>query len=63
MNINKIAWKINKIQIFSENLKKDHLINISESKYTIKSGVIYSDILSGLENVTSHIIEVKNSID
>ena len=43
------------------NLKKEHLINISKGKYSIKSGVIYSDILSGLENVTSHIIEVKNS--
>ena len=30
------------------NLKKDHLINISKGKYSIKSGVIYSDILSGL---------------
>ena len=38
-------------------------MNISQSKYSIKSGVIYSDILSGLENVTSHIIDVKNSID
>ena len=38
-------------------------MNISNSQYSIKSGVIYSDILSGMENVTSHIIEVKNSID
>ena len=43
--------------------KKEHLINISKGKYSIKSGVIYSDILSGLENVTSHIIEVKNSVN
>ena len=43
--------------------KKEHLINISKSKYSIKSGVIYSDILSGLENVTNHIIEVKNSVN
>ena len=27
-------------------------MNISQSKYSIKSGVIYSDILSGLEHVT-----------
>ena len=43
--------------------KQEHLINISKGKYSIKSGVIYSDILSGLENVTSHIIEVKNSVN
>ena len=58
-----IKTEKNNFKKFHYNLKKDHLINISKSKYSIKSGVIYSDILSGLDEVTSHIVEVKNSID
>lgn len=59
----KIKTEKNNLKKFHYDLKKDHLMNISQSKYSIKSGVIYSDILSGLEHVTSHIIDVKNSID
>lgn len=67
-NTNERSSKIIKIEKnnfkkFHNGLKKNHLMNISKSQYSIKSGVIYSDILSGMENVTSHIIEVKNSID
>ena len=58
-----IKTEKNNLKKFHYDLKKDHLMNISQSKYSIKSGVIYSDILSGLEHVTSHIIDVKNSID
>ena len=58
-----IKTEKNNLKKFHYDLKKDHLMNISQSKYSIKSGVIYSDILSGLENVTGHIIDVKNSID
>lgn len=58
-----IKTEKNNLKKFHYDLKKDHLINISKSKYSIKSGVIYSDILSGLDEVTNHIIEVKNSID
>ena len=58
-----IKTEKNNFKKFHYNLKKDHLINISKSKYSIKSGIIYSDILSGLDEVTSHIVEVKNSID
>ena len=58
-----IKTEKNNFKKFHNGLKKNHLMNISNSQYSIKSGVIYSDILSGMENVTSHIIEVKNSID
>ena len=58
-----IKTEKNNLKKFHYDLKKDHLMNISQSKYSIKSGVIYSDMLSGLENVTGHIIDVKNSID
>ena len=54
-----IKTEKNNFKKFHNGLKKNHLMNISNSQYSIKSGVIYSDILSGMENVTSHIIEVK----
>ena len=44
-------------------LKKEHLINISNNNYSIKSGVIYSDVLSGLENITNNIMDVRDSIN
>ena len=49
----------NNFKKFHYSLKKDHLINISKSKYSIKSGVVYSDILSGLDEVTSHMLSKK----
>ena len=53
MDINKLHYE----------LKKEHLINISNNKYSIKSGVIYSDVLSGLENITNNIMDVRDSVN
>ena len=58
--IKKEKIEINKLHY---ELKKEHLINISNNKYSIKSGVIYSDVLSGLENISNNIMEVRNSIN
>ena len=58
--IKKEKMEINKLHY---DLKKEHLINISNNKYSIKSGVIYSDVLSGLENITNNIIDVRDSIN
>jgi phosphate:Na+ symporter len=58
--IKKEKMEINKLHY---ELKKEHLINISNNKYSIKSGVIYSDVLSGLENITNNIIDVRDSIN
>ena len=49
VNINKIAWKINKIQIFSENLKKDHLINFENNNKMLFSVVKNYDLFKLLE--------------
>ena len=49
VNINKIAWKINKIQIFSENLKKDHLINFENNNKMLFSIVKNYDLFKLLE--------------
>ena len=58
--IKKEKMEINKLH---HELKKEHLINISNNKYSIKSGVIYSDVLSGLENITNNIMDVRDSIN
>ena len=58
--IKKEKMKINKLHY---ELKKEHLINISNNKYSIKSGVIYSDVLSGLENITNNIMDVRDSVN
>ena len=58
--IKKEKMEINKLHY---ELKKEHLINISNNKYSIKSGVIYSDVLSGLENITNNIMDVRDSIN
>ena len=58
--IKKEKMEINKLHY---ELKKEHLINISNSKYSIKSGVIYSDVLSGLENITNNIMDVRDSVN
>lgn len=58
--IKKEKMEINKLHY---ELKKEHLINISNNNYSIKSGVIYSDVLSGLENITNNIMDVRDSIN
>ena len=58
--IKKEKMEINKLH---HELKKEHLINISNNNYSIKSGVIYSDVLSGLENITNNIMDVRDSIN
>ena len=58
--IKKEKMEINKLHY---DLKKEHLINISNKKYSIKSGVIYSDVLSGLENITNNIMDVRDSVN
>tara|TARA_B100001564_G_scaffold8643_1_gene7351 strand:- start:404 stop:2095 length:1692 start_codon:yes stop_codon:yes gene_type:complete len=58
--IKKEKMEINKLHY---ELKKEHLINISNNKYSIKSGVIYSDVLSGLENITNNIMDVRDSVN
>lgn len=42
--------------------KKEHLKSIEKKEYKIKSGIIYADILSGLETIGNHIAEITDSL-
>ncbi len=49
VNIDKISWKINKIQIFSENFKKDNLIKFENNNKMLFSIVKNYDLLKLLQ--------------
>ena len=43
-------------------LKKEHLRSIEKKEYKIKSGIIYADLLSGMETIGNHIAEITDSL-
>ncbi|MCK4663315.1 MAG: Na/Pi cotransporter family protein [Bacteroidales bacterium] len=53
----------NKINIYRDELKKEHLQNIETKKYKYQAGVIYNDIFSESEKLGDFVINVSESIE
>ncbi len=59
ININKIVWKINKIEIFTDNLKKEELLNFKNNGDELFSIVKNIDLVKILEKSLSRDIKFK----
>ena len=53
INVDKIAWKLKKIEIFSDNLKKEKLINFENTKNELFSIIRNQNLFEVLENSLS----------
>lgn len=45
-----------------DRIRKEHLDNMGTGNYNIESGLVYSDLYSGLEKVGDHIMQINNAI-
>lgn len=60
-DLNKAIACEQKINEMRNSLRSSHLENIEKQEYSIKSGMIYSDLFSSLEKVGDHIINVSEA--
>jgi phosphate:Na+ symporter len=51
----------NKINNKRNELRAQHLQNIENKEYNVKSGMIYNDLFSSLEKIGDHIINVSEA--
>ena len=65
ININKLLWNINKIEIFSENLNNEKILNFKNKNYplfsTIKNYELYNVLFINLSK--NKLIKFKNNFD
>ena len=65
ININKLLWNINKIEIFSENLNNEKILNFRNKNYplfsTIKNYELYNILFINLSK--NKLIKFKNNFD
>lgn len=52
----------NKINTKRDEIRKQHLENIENKEYNVKSGMIYNDLFSSLEKIGDHIINVSEAL-
>ncbi len=50
------------INVFRDKLRDEHLTNLSNPEYNVKSGMIYNNIFHDLEKVGDHIMNVSESV-
>ena len=61
INISKIVWKLNKIEIFTDNLKKEKLLNFENNGDELFSIVRNIDLVKALEKSLSNNIKFRRS--
>ena len=57
------AYEIeNEINLFRDELRNSHLKGIEKNEYSVKSGLIYSDLFFSCEKIGDHIINVSEGL-